>query len=294
MSFFEPRWEWVVAVRIVILETVDEMARAAADESIRAIGLEVRTEPVDTRDAELFGTRNTVIGLATGGTPLGLYRYWIERYRAGSISFAEVTTFNLDEYAGMSSEDPRSYHAYMREHLFSHIDLDPKNSHLPKGDAEDLVASADEYEWAIERAGGIDYQILGIGADGHIGFNEIGSSLASRTRVKTLTHRTRTDNARYFESVDEVPRMAITMGIGTIMSARSILLLATGQGKAHAIRDAIEGPVTAMVPASVLQMHPDVTVMLDTEASQLLAHRNYYMESERNRASIVASERPAT
>jgi glucosamine-6-phosphate deaminase len=254
------------------------MSRTAADESIRQIGLSV--------DCDSSDSRGVVVGLATGGTPVDLYRHWIANHRAGRISFAQVTSFNLDEYVGLIPSDPRSYHAYMREHLFDHVDILPENTHVPKGDADDLLEAASNYEWQIEQSGGIDYQILGIGSDGHIGFNEIGSSLASRTRVKTLTQRTRKDNAKYFESLDAVPTMAITVGIGTIMSARSILLLAAGEGKAKAIRDAIEGPVTSMVPASVLQMHPDVTIMVDSAAGQLLSNQDYYRESESNRVRL--------
>ncbi len=265
-------------MRVVILDSAAEMSRAAGKESLERCGLLVN------RHGKRLG--RVVLGLATGGTPVGLYRQWIEYFRAGEISFQSVTTFNLDEYVGLSSSDPRSYHAYMQEHLFDHIDIARENTHLPDGCAEDLNEAAANYEWQIEEAGGIDYQILGIGSDGHIGFNEIGSSLASRTRVKTLTRQTRSDNARYFDSMDKVPTMAITMGIGTIMSARSILLIASGESKARAIRDAIEGPVTSMVPASVLQLHPDVTIMIDEEASRMLAHCDYYRESEANRVRL--------
>ncbi len=270
--------KWVSLVRVVILDSAAEMARVASKESLERCGL------LANRHEKRLG--RVVLGLATGGTPVGLYRQWIEYFRSGDISFQSVTTFNLDEYVGLPTSDPRSYHAYMREHLFDHIDIALENTHLPDGCADDLNEAAANYEWQIEEAGGIDYQILGIGSDGHIGFNEIGSSLASRTRVKTLTRQTRIDNARYFDSLDQVPTMAITMGIGTIMSARSILLIASGESKARAIRDAIEGPVTSMVPASVLQLHPDVTIMIDEDASRLLAHCDYYRESEANRIRL--------
>lgn len=270
--------KWVSFVRVVILDSAAEMAQVASKESLERCGL------LANRHGKRLG--RVVLGLATGGTPVGLYRQWIEYFRSGDISFQSVTTFNLDEYVGLPPSDPRSYHAYMREHLFDHIDIALENTHLPDGGAEDLNEAAANYEWQIEEAGGIDYQILGIGSDGHIGFNEIGSSLASRTRVKTLTRQTRIDNARYFDSLDQVPTMAITMGIGTIMSARSILLIASGESKARAIRDAIEGPVTSMVPASVLQLHPDVTIMIDEEASRLLSHCDYYRDSEANRIRL--------
>ncbi|MFN7736989.1 MAG: glucosamine-6-phosphate deaminase [Pirellula sp.] len=271
-------------MRVVILKNADAVAKAAAEESIHRIGL----ADLDTSAAPL--DKPVVIGLATGGTPLGLYREWIQAYRSGQISFANTMSFNLDEYVGLPPEDPRSYHAYMHENLFRHIDIPNGRSFIPKTDVNDLDESAADYEWKIEQAGGIDYQILGIGSDGHIGFNEMGSSLASKTRVKTLTKKTRLDNARYFDSFEAVPSMAITMGIGTIMSARSILLLATGPGKAKAIRDTVEGPVTAMVPASVLQFHDDVTVMIDEEAAKDLTQREYYLESEANRKRIELAQ----
>lgn len=283
-------------MRVVILKNADAVAKSAAEESIRRIGLAdlagtaglVGTAGLDSVKTPL--EKPVVVGLATGGTPLGLYREWIHAYQAGQISFANTMSFNLDEYVGIPPRDPRSYHAYMHENLFRHIDIPPGRSFIPKTDVSNLDESAADYEWKIEQAGGIDYQILGIGSDGHIGFNEMGSSLASRTRVKTLTKKTRMDNARYFDSFDAVPKMAITMGIGTIMNARSILLLATGAGKAKAIRDTAEGPVTAMVPASVLQFHDDVTLMIDEEAAKDLSHREYYLESEANRRRIELAE----
>lgn len=268
-------------MRVVILKNADAVAQAAAEESIHRIGL------ADLNTSATPLEKPVVIGLATGGTPLGLYRAWIQAYQSGKISFANTMSFNLDEYVGIPPDDPRSYHAYMSENLFRHIDIPTGRSFIPRTDVSDLEASAADYEWKIEQAGGIDYQILGIGSDGHIGFNEMGSSLASRTRVKTLTKKTRMDNARYFDTLEAVPTMAITMGIGTIMNARSILLLATGAGKSKAIRDTVEGPVTAMVPASVLQFHDDVTLMIDEEAAQDLLQREYYLESEANRRRIA-------
>ncbi|MEQ1826081.1 MAG: glucosamine-6-phosphate deaminase [Pirellula sp.] len=224
-----------------------------------------------------------VLGLATGGTPLGLYRELIRRCSTGEISFQTVQTFNLDEYIGIAPTEEQSYHFYMRENLFRHIDIDPTRTHVPKTHRVDLETSAREFESMIDQAGGIDLQILGIGADGHIGFNEPGSSLGSRTRVKALAQKTRVDNARYFANLEQVPKTALTMGIGTILDSRSILLMATGDAKARAIRNTVEGPVTASVPASALQLHPQVTVVLDRAAASLLAHGEYYLESERLR-----------
>jgi glucosamine-6-phosphate deaminase len=258
-------------LRVVILESADEVSRFAAEEV---------SELLKTRQSE---TRQVVLGLATGGTPLGLYRELIRRYSAGEISFRHAHTFNLDEYVGVDPGSEQSYHFYMQDNLFKHIDIDRTRTHVPIAYQVDLSESALAFESAIRHVGGIDLQILGIGSDGHIGFNEIGSSLGSRTRVKTLTHRTRQDNARYFNSIDQVPKTAITMGIGTILDSRSILLMATGLAKATAIRNAIEGPVTASVPASALQLHPSTTVVLDQAAASQLANGEYYIESERNR-----------
>ena len=259
-------------MRVVVCETPEDVARFAADESIDYLGLSISDRSASNRSGEQ-APEPVVLGLATGSTPLGLYREWIDRFHAGKISFRNVTSFNLDEYCGIPPEDPRSYHFFMQENLFKHIDIPPPKTHIPNTNRPDLDASAEEYELAIEEAGGIDLQILGIGSEGHIGFNELGSSFSSPTRVKTLTRKTREDNARFFSSFDEVPSMAITMGLGTIMSARAVLLLATGAHKAQTIRDTIEGPVTAMVPATILQFHPNTTVVLDLAAASLLTHR---------------------
>jgi len=265
-------------VRIVVCETPEDVAELAAQESIEYLGLACS----NNSNAE----SQSVLGLATGSTPLGLYQKWIERYRSGQISFKNIVSFNLDEYCGVPPEDPQSYHYFMQENLFKHIDILPQNTHIPKTDCGDLPASAESYELAIAQAGGIDLQILGIGSEGHIGFNELGSSLSSATRVKTLTQKTRNDNARFFASMEQVPRMAITMGLGTIMNARAILLLATGSHKAETIRDTVEGPVTAMVPASILQFHPNATLVIDRAAASKLAHLEYYTECERNQQSL--------
>ena len=215
---------------------------------------------------------NAVIGLATGSTPLLLYRALIEL----RLDWSQVRTFNLDEYIGLSPEHPQSYHAFMWENLFRHLNIAPENVHIPDGMANDVPAFCADYEENIRAAGGIDLQVLGIGSDGHIGFNEPSSSLGSRTRIKTLTPQTRRDNARFFASEAEVPGHVITMGIGTIMEARQNLLLAFGTTKARAIAEAVEGPITAINPASILQMHPDARVCLDTAASAQLKRADYY------------------
>ena len=214
---------------------------------------------------------NLVLGLATGSTPIGLYRELIRRCREDGLDFTKITTFNLDEYVGVPPDHPQSYHRFMREQLFDHMNLDPRHVHIPNGMAMDIEAHCEWYEEQIRSAGGIDLQVLGIGANGHIAFNEPGSSLGSRTRVKTLTQKTREDNARFFASMDEVPRYAITMGIGTIMEARELVMLVTGEGKAEALKAAVEGPLTAMVPASMIQMHAKAYVIVDRAAASLLS-----------------------
>lgn len=232
---------------------------------------------------------DAILGLATGGTPLGTYQELIRRHHAGEVSFAEVTTFNLDEYVGLPQGHPQTYHSFMHQNLFLHIDIDPTRCYLPSGTAQDLPQECQNYEMLIDQAGGIDLQLLGIGTEGHIGFNEPGSSLASRTRVKALTQQTRHDNARFFSSASDVPRMAITMGIGTILEAEHLLLLATGRSKAKAVHEFIEGPVTSMMPASALQLHPNVTVLLDEDAASLLQRRDYYDQMERIQVELEST-----
>jgi glucosamine-6-phosphate deaminase len=213
-----------------------------------------------------------ILGLATGQTPEALYRQLV----ALKLDWSRVTTFNLDEYVGIPARHPQSYRTFMMEKLFQHVNISLKRVHMLDGMARDIPRVCAQYEKNIRVAGGIDLQLLGIGTDGHIGFNEMTSSLASRTRIKTLTPQTRRDNARFFENQDKVPHHVITMGIGTILEARHCLLLALGRKKARAIAQAVEGPVTSMVPASSLQFHPNVTVCLDKEASSALKMGDYY------------------
>ncbi len=218
----------------------------------------------------------SVLGLATGSTPLGLYRELIALYQSGEIDFARATSFNLDEYLGLGPEHPQSYAYFMREHLFRHINLPPERAHLPSGLARDFDAEAAGYEAAMRAGGGLDLQLLGVGANGHIGFNEPTSSLASRTRIKTLAPQTIADNARFFGEAEAVPRHVITMGIGTIMEARHCLVLATGTAKAQAVGEMVEGPLTANCPASVMQLHPHCTLVLDEAAAGALQRVEYY------------------
>jgi glucosamine-6-phosphate deaminase len=211
-----------------------------------------------------------VLGLATGGTPLGTYRALIRMHQKDGLDFSRVTTFNLDEYIGLPAQHPQSYHHFMDQHLFQHLNLDRRFTFIPDGQASDVEAHCDWYEAQIGEAGGIDIQILGIGRNGHLAFNEPGSSLGSRTRIKPLTDETRRDNARFFASLEEVPTHAITMGIGTIMEARELILLASGANKADAVKAAVEGPITAIVPASIMQMHRRAYVIVDQPAASKL------------------------
>lgn len=213
-----------------------------------------------------------VLGLATGGTMEPLYRALV----AQKLDWSRLTTFNLDEYVGISPQHPHSYHHFMWEKLFRQVNVSDQNVNIPDSLAKDVPAACAHYERKILSVGGIDLQLLGIGTHGHIGFNEPTSSLASRTRIKTLTPQTRRDNARYFGSEEQVPHHVITMGIGTILESRHCVLLAFGPKKARAIARAVEGPITAMNPASALQLHPKVTVLLDEEAAAELKLTDYY------------------
>jgi glucosamine-6-phosphate deaminase len=217
------------------------------------------------------------LGLATGSTTVGMYQELVRLHRQEALDFSRVLTFNLDEYLGLSADHPQSFAYFMRQHFFSHVNVPPANIHIPngsiKGDYRQYCAA---YEQSIREAGGIDLQILGIGRNGHIGFNEPTSSLGSRTRLKVLTQETIEDNHKFFAAGEEIPQCAITMGIGTILQARRILLLASGASKATAISNAIEGPVTASVTASALQLHPEVTFIVDREAGAQLKQQAYY------------------
>jgi glucosamine-6-phosphate deaminase len=240
--------------------------------------------------AALVATRPTcVLGLATGSTPVGTYRELARRHREEGLDFSRATTFNLDEYLGLAPDHTQSYHHFMEENLFRHVNIDPRLAHVPNGLAKDLDAECSGYEAMIRESGGIDLQLLGLGRDGHIGFNEPSSSLGSRTRIKTLAPETIEDNSRFFERLDEVPRFAITMGVGTIMEAKEILLLASGRSKAEALRATVEGPISAEFTASVLQLHPRVMIITDGEAASLLKRKDYYIYVE-ERAQELARE----
>ena len=239
-------------------------------ESVAARGAELVAEMLKVKPKAVFG-------FATGRTLIAMYRRLVELHRSGKLSFSNAMSFNLDEYLGIEAGNPQSYRSYMDREFFDHIDIHKANTHVPGCVLDEnpgLVGP--RYESMIRDAGGIDLQVLGIGHNGHIGFNEPSSSLASRTRVKTLTRRTLEDNSQLFTPGEFQPKLAITMGIATIMDARRILLMATGKNKADAAAGMIEGPVTAMCPASILQTHEFVSVLLDEAAAAGLRHRQYY------------------
>jgi len=217
-----------------------------------------------------------VLGLATGKTPEPMYEALVQMHKNEKLKFGKITTFNLDEYVGLGSEHPASYQYYMHEKLFKHADFSKNKIHVPDGLAKDIPKYCEKYERDIRKAGGIDLQILGVGTDGHIGFNEPTSSLASRTRIKTLTQKTVDVNKAFFAPGEFMPRHVITMGIGTIMEARQCVLLAYGESKAEVVAKMVEGPITSMIPASVLQLHPKTVVIIDEAASRKLKLTDYY------------------
>ena len=247
-------------MEIQIYKTYEEISKASA---------QVVAEIVNNKP-------NAVLGLATGSTPLGLYKEMARMHKEDGLDFSHVKTFNLDEYVGLSPDHPQSYHYFMHENLFKHINIEPQNVHVPSGTTKNYQAFCKWYEERIEECGGIDLQVLGIGSDGHIAFNEPGSSLGSRTRIKTLSKQTIDDNARFFEKTEDVPIYAITMGVGTVMEARNLILLAEGESKAPALADAIESPVSSMCTASILQLHPFSTFFLDEKAAGNLKMTEYY------------------
>jgi glucosamine-6-phosphate deaminase len=241
---------------------------------------QIGTIAADAIEALLTRKPTAVLGLATGSSPLAIYDELVARCEAGRISFRQARGFTLDEYVGLPADHPERYRTVIDTVFVSRVDFAPGAVAGPDGLAEDIPAACTAYEAAIEAAGGVDLQILGIGTDGHIGFNEPGSSLASRTRVKTLTRQTRIDNARFFDAnVDLVPTHCLTQGLGTIMAARHVILVATGRTKAEAVHQLVEGPVSAMWPATILQHHRHVTVLLDGSAARRLQLADYYRET---------------
>ena len=220
-----------------------------------------------------------VIGVATGSSPINTYRRLVEAYDAGRISFADAHIVLLDEYVGLAPDHPQRYRRFVHDHLVDHVDVPTGHVHAPDVDADDQNAAGPRYEALLAELGGVDLQLLGIGSDGHVGFNEPGSSLRSRTRIKTLTAATREDNARFFDHPDDVPRHVMTQGLATIGDARHLVLLACGAAKAAPVAAAVEGPLTTSCPASILQWHPHVTVVVDEDAASRLANVAYYRET---------------
>ena len=247
-------------MEVILTKTYNDMSKTAAQEIAR----QIRKKP------------NSCIGLATGSTPLGTYKELIRLHKEEGLDFSKVITFNLDEYLGLSPTHKESYNFFMWDNLFKHVNINPENVHVPQGLVEDAEEFCSWYEDEIKKAGGIDLQLLGIGSDGHIAFNEPGSSFGSRTRVKTLDEQTIKDNARFFDSMEEVPQFAITMGVGTILEARKIVLAASSENKAPVCAQFIEGPITSQVTASALQLHPHAVVILDEKASSQLSRKKYY------------------
>ncbi len=241
-------------MKIIKVDNYEEMSQIAAEIFISKI----KQKP------------DAILGLATGSTPLGLYKNLIEDHQKNGTSYQQIHTVNLDEYIGLSKNDPNSYHTYMMNNLFNYLDIPHNHIHLPHGDAEDLIQECERYETIINDLGNVELQVLGIGKNGHIGFNEPGTPFSSKTHIIELNESTRQANARFFNHIDEVPKQAITMGISTIMNSKEILLLASGEAKAEATYKLINGEITEQLPASVLRQHPAVTLIVDKGAASML------------------------
>lgn len=246
-------------MKFIIVENYDELSRLAGE----MIVTKVKNSP------------NIILGLATGGTPEGTYKFMIEDHKHNGTTYQNVTTFNLDEYIGLSGDHPNSYRRFMDEHLLNHIDIRKERTFIPCGDADDLEKECERYEKLIAEAGGIDLQLLGIGRNGHIGFNEPGTSFQSKTHIVDLTESTRQANSIYFDRIEDVPTKAITMGIDTIMNSREILLLVSGDSKKETLKQLIEGEIDESFPASILKKHPKFTLIADKAAASLLSKEAY-------------------
>lgn len=246
-------------MRVIIANNYEEMSKIAAREIAKL----------------LYIKPEAVLGLATGSTPEGVYKELVELNKQNKVDFSRAVTFNLDEYKGLNGEHPQSYRFFMNSNLFNHVNIDKIRTHVPSGIAEDIEKECTKYDEAIEAAGGIDLQLLGIGGNGHIGFNEPSDYLNLSTHLTDLTEDTIKANARFFDSIDEVPTQAITMGLGSIMRAKKIMLLASGEKKAEIIAKLVEDKISTRIPASILQVHQDVLVIIDKEAASLLKNSNY-------------------
>ena len=241
-------------MKVVITKDYTEMCKLAS----RIFAAEITLKP------------DCVLGLATGSTPVGMYKELVEMYNEHRVDFSQVKTVNLDEYAGLSGDNDQSYRYFMNHNLFDHININKENTNVPNGTAADLEAECERYEQVVASMGGVYVQLLGICNNGHIAFNEPCEEFPEKTHVVNLTQNTIEANARFFASMDDVPKKALTMGIGTIMKAKKIVLLANGAKKAQTIYDTVYGPITPKVPASILRLHPDVTIFVDEEAGALL------------------------
>jgi len=261
-------------MRVLIVKNAAELGKTAA----AVIAREIRRKP------------RLVLGLDVSNTLLGAYRGLADMHRKENLDFSRVISFNLDEYVGLGADHSYSCRNFMNEHFFNHVNMDNRNINIPNGLTKDLNQMCAEYEWAVKDVAGIDLQVLAIGKDGHLGFNEPGSSLTSRTRIKTLTEKTVREIGGSFKKKSEVPRFAITMGIGTIMESRRCIMLASGKRKASVLVKAIEGPLTTSVPASMLQMHPNVTVIADREAAANLKQKSYYNYVEKMALQIEEAQ----
>jgi glucosamine-6-phosphate deaminase len=260
-------------MRVIIEPNYERMSKWAADYVAMRIK---QANPTPEKPFKL--------GCPTGSSPLGLYRELIKKYEAGELSFQNVVTFNMDEYVKLPEDHPESYHSFMWNNFFSHIDIKKENVHILNGNAEDLVKECEDYEKAIEAAGGIDLFMGGVGPDGHLAFNEPGSSLSSVTRIKTLTTDTIHANSRFFEgNLDLVPKQALTVGIGTVMAAKEVLLVCNGHNKARALKHCIDGYISHKWTSSMLQMHPHAIVVCDEAACDELTvgTYKYYLDKER-------------
>lgn len=241
-------------MKLIVVNNYEELSKVAAKEFSKII-----------KEKE-----NVVLGLATGGSPVGMYKELIRMYEQRELNFSKITTVNLDEYIGLNPEHNQSYRYFMNNNLFNHINIDKSNTFVPNGLAEDLEAQCKEYDQKISELGGIDIQLLGVGNNGHIAFNEPNNELSSGTHIISLTDNTIEANARFFDNIDDVPRKAITMGVGGIMKAKKIILIASGESKAEAIKGIFSGKITTANPATMLQMHRDVTVIVDEAAAKLI------------------------
>ena len=241
-------------MKIIVTKDYNDMSRKAAN----IISAQIITKP------------NCVLGLATGSTPIGTYAQLVDWYKKGDLDFSQVSTVNLDEYRGLDHDNDQSYYYFMLNHLFKHVNIDLDRTNVPDGTDPDPVKACEKYEEIVKSYGGVDLQLLGLGHNGHIGFNEPADEFPKFTHCVDLTESTINANARFFEKIEDVPTQAYTMGIGTIMRAKRILLIASGADKAEAVKKALQGPVMPQMPASILQLHPDVTVVLDEAAASLL------------------------